>query len=276
MTVKIIYQAALRWGIPAACILIIVAMVAGCVNFSPAKAGNSSSSNGGSGGGSSGSSAGSEGGGSGGGGGGPNSVVADKDNMKVSFVVDCSLTRVEKQQGGTTINIVKLKGDVPFLMSRSWDKKPFIDNYQVYPAGPHPEAKLNLYSEVDQQCPPNTCIPCHFVYEGPVWIDASVQHNAGDAAADWTGMIIPIATETTNHLSGHQLTQYVTNKEPACPVTADEAASMLVTYTESCFLQKDGSSGWAPVSFGDGSAITFFPADSETQLDSTAVFHISG
>jgi hypothetical protein len=186
------------------------------------------------------------------------------------------MTRIDKGTSGIAIDTVKLKGDVPFFMSRSWDKKPFIDYYQVYPAGPHPEAKMNLYSESEIQCTSTNCIPCHFIYEGPVWIDAAIQHKAGDAAADWTGMIVPIATETTNHLSGHQLTQYVTNKEPACTVTADDEAPVLVTNTISCFLQKDGSSGWAPVPFGDGSTITFYPVDSKTQLDSTAVFHISG
>jgi hypothetical protein len=261
MTVKFVYQAALRWGIAAASFLIILAMVAGCVDLSPAKAGNASPSNGGSGGGSGigGAGLGTSGGtgGSGSGSSGGSSVVADKDNQKVSFYLNCQMTEIDKDESRT----VRLSGDVPFLMSRDWDKKPNIDLMQFYTDIPK-EAKLNLYHEYQDKS-------CHFIYDGPVWITAGIRHNAGDAPADWSALIVP-GTETMNARSG-ELTQYVKNMAPGCPQSTDDWATTGILGSVTCFEMD-----YKPMTFGEGSTITFTSDDPKVKLDSTAVFQKNG
>ena len=136
-------------------------------------------------------------------------------------------------------------------MSRDWDKKPNIDLMQFYTDIPK-EAKLNLYHEYQDKS-------CHFIYDGPVWITAGIRHNAGDAPADWSALIVP-GTETMNARSG-ELTQYVKNMAPGCPQSTDDWATTGILGSVTCFEMD-----YKPMTFGEGSTISFTSDDPKVKL----------
>jgi hypothetical protein len=200
------------------------------------------------------------------------SFGADADNRKVSFTIDCSMRKAEVLTGETETRIVKVKGDVPFLMTRNWDKKPLIDGLQVYGSTITGEgAKLDLYSEWDHACTSEHCVPCHYIYKGPVWIGATIMHDPKNAPDDWQVILLP-AAETTNALGSGSLVGYVTTLEPTCPVSAELTTPTLVTTVSSCFAAGD----WKHMPLNDGSQIIFTTNEPNVALDSKAVFHISG
>ena len=277
MTVKTLYQATLPVGILAACILIILLLVAGCTSHNNGS--NTSGSNGGLGGGS-----GSKGAGAGSGGssvgsaagsGGPYPIAADADHIKTVFTINCDSKRVYKSTESTDIQTVKVSGDLPLLIPRDWDKSPMIDHNQNPGAGQMENeggAQLNVHEEWEVQCvSDNDCAPCHYVFDGPIWLFPILKHNKGDPADDWTAQI-QIGENTLNDITDHKMTPYIRNLEPSCPTPGD----IIVDNVQTCFAIGEGTYGETPMSYGDGSKITFHPIDSHTTLDSTAVFHISG
>jgi hypothetical protein len=197
---------------------------------------------------------------------------ADEENRKVSFTIDCTMTKTEVLTGETEKRIVKMKGDVPFLMTRNWDKKPLIDGLQAYGSTVTGEgAKLDLYSEWDHACTSEHCVPCHYIYKGPVWIGATLMHDPKNAPSDWQVILLP-SGETTNALGSGSLVGYVTNLEPSCPLSAELTTPTLVTAVHTCFVAGD----WKHMPLNDGSQLIFTTNEPNVVLDSKAVFHISG
>jgi hypothetical protein len=271
MTAKTLYHATLLSGIPAACILIILLLAAGCTA-------HPGGSNGGPGGGSGSTGAGAGGGSSSGsaaGSGGPYPIVADADHIKTVFTVNCDSRRVYKSTESTDIQTVKVSGDLPLLIDRDWDKSPSIDHDQVFGAGQLENeggAQLTVHDEWEVQCvSDNDCAPCHYVFDGPIWLFPILKHNQNDPADDWSAEI-QIGAVTMNDMVDHKMTPYIRNLEPSCPTPGD----IIVDNVQTCFANGEGTYGYLPMSYGDGSKITFPPIDSHTTLDSTAVFHISG
>jgi len=197
---------------------------------------------------------------------------ADEENRKVSFTIDCTMTKMEILTGETEKRVVKVKGDVPFLMTRNWDKKPLIDGLQAYGSTVTGEgAKLDLYSEWDHACTSEHCVPCHYIYKGPVWIGATLMHDPKNAHEDWQVILLP-SGETTNALGSGSLVGYVTNLELTCPLSAELTTPTLVTAVHSCFVAGD----WKHMPLADGSQLIFTTNEPNVVLDSKAVFHING
>jgi hypothetical protein len=200
------------------------------------------------------------------------SLGADAENRKVSFTIDCSMRKAEVLTSETDTRIVKVKGNVPFSMARNADKKPLIDGLQIYGSTITGEgAKLDLYSEWNHACTSPQCVPCHYLYEGPVWIGATVMHDPKNTPSDWQVILLP-SGETTNAVGSGSLVGYTTTLQPNCPITAEIATTTLVTSVSSCFTAGD----WKHMTLADGSEIVFSSNEPNVALDSKAVFHNGG
>jgi hypothetical protein len=197
---------------------------------------------------------------------------ADAENQKVSFTIDCSMRKAEVLTSETDTRIVKVKGNIPFTMAKDADKKPLVDGLQVYGSTITGEgAKLDLYSEWDHACTSPQCVPCRYIYQGPVWIGATVMHDPKNVPSDWQVILLP-SGETTNAVGSGSLVGYTTTLQPNCPVTAEMATTTLVTSVSSCFSAGD----WKHMTLSDGSEIVFTSNEPNAALESKAVFHASG
>jgi hypothetical protein len=200
------------------------------------------------------------------------SVLPDGENRMVSVTIDCTMKKEEVLTGETDTRIVKIKGDVPFMMAKNWDKKPLIDGLQVYGSTLSGEgAKLDLSSEWNHACTSDKCVPCHYKYSGPVWIGATIMHDPKDVPSDWQVILLP-SGETTNALGSGDLLQYTKNLEPACPLSPELATPTLVTSVSGCFA----AGNWKHFTLNDGIEIIFTTSEPNVALDSKAVFHNGG
>jgi hypothetical protein len=207
-----------------------------------------------------------------------NSLVPDKNNMKAYFTVDCSRSLTVDSSDSTTTTTTRLKGDVPLMVPRNWNKEPSIRSPQSYGAGPYGgEAKLDLHSESITICKKPDCKPCHWVYNGPAGVGVSIYHDPKDAPADWTAALNPIGTPTMNSLSGDTLDQYTTNLEPACLMTDTHAMTGSLYYASvvPCLDVEHEGRVTKPFTFSENSIITYTSTDPEETFDSTATFHFS-
>jgi hypothetical protein len=207
-----------------------------------------------------------------------NSLVPDKNYLKAYFHVDCSRSRTSVSSDSTSTTTTTLKGDVPVMVLRNWNREPAISSLQDYGSGPYGgEAKLDLHSELIVTCKKPDCKPCHWIYNGPAGVGVSIKHDPKDAPADWTAALDVIGTPTTNSVSGGTLDQYTANLEPACGLSDVHAETMSLYYESvPCFDVEHESMLTKPFTYGDGSKITYTSTDPEETFDSTAVFHFSG
>jgi hypothetical protein len=198
------------------------------------------------------------------------SVLADEENRQVSLAIDCTMKKEEILTKESDTRIVKIKGDVPFTMAKNWDKTPLIDGLQVYGSAQSGGAtKLDLYSELNHACTSENCVPCHFIYKGPVWIGATVMHDPKNTPSDWQVIVLP-AGETINDLGSGTLVQYTKNLETSCPLSSEQATTILVTSAYGCFAGGEKTHA----ALNEGSEITFATQDPNVKLDSKAVFHV--
>ena len=206
------------------------------------------------------------------------SLVPDANHLKAYFAVDCSRSRTVDSSDSTETKTMTLKGDVPVMVLRNWNREPAISSLQDYGSGPYGgETKLNLHSELIITCKKPDCKPCHWVYNGPAGVGVSIYHNPKDAPADWTAALNVIGTPTTNSVSDGTLDQYTTNLEPACGLTDSHGETMSLYYESvPCLDVEHESMLTKPFTFGDGSKITYTSTDPGETFDSTAVFHFSG
>jgi len=205
------------------------------------------------------------------------SLKPDDKNMKVYFTVDCSRSSTVVDSNSITTKTMTLKGDVPLMVLRNWNKEPKIRSHQDYGSGPYGgEAKLDLHSEMIIICKKPDCKPCHWVYNGPAGVGVSVHHDPKDAPADWTAALNVIGTPTTDSLSTGALDQYTANLEPACDLS-DVHAMTGSLYYESvpCLDVEHESMVTKPFTFSENQNITYTSSDPEETFDSTATFHFS-
>ena len=186
------------------------------------------------------------------------SAAANDELRKAYFTVDCTMTKVDDQD----TNTVKISGNVPLSILKKWDQRPWIDTVPLYQGG----AKLDVYSEWNHVCTSGDCIPCHFIYKGPVEIDDTITHQPQDNTYDWKVTILSDLSAGENT----KLVQYTKNEEPACPISAEDATTGLITELQTCFEQEN-----KPFTLGDGVKIVWTSTDPKVTLDSTAVFHFS-
>ena len=213
-------------------------------------------------------------GGSGGGSGSgtSSSVAANDKSMKAHFTVDCARTMVHDELDYTDTYTTKIQGDVPVLVDRDWNKQGSqVDGSFPYVGKGEGEAILKLNSEWKHTCKKAGCTPCHFIYNGPFGLGASIAHNQNDAPADWTALITGLGTPTMDAVMEGKMNQYVTSLDPACDSLKDASAVGLYGKSEFCFGLPP-----KPLTFSDGSTITWTSTDPEVTLASIAVFHISG
>jgi hypothetical protein len=206
------------------------------------------------------------------------SLVPDANYLKTYFTVDCSRSRTVDTSDSTTTTTTTLKGDVPVMVLRNWNKEPKIRSPQDYGSGPYGgEAKLDLHSELIVTCKKPDCKPCHWIYHGPAGVGVSIYHDPKDAPADWTAALDPIGTPTMNSVSDGTLDQYTTNLEPACLMTDTHAMTGSLYYGSvvPCLDVEHESMITKPFTFSEGSKITYTSSDPEETFDSTASFHFS-
>jgi len=205
------------------------------------------------------------------------SLVPDDKNMKVYFTVDCSRSLTVDSSDSITTTTTILKGDVPVMVPRNWNKVPKIRSPQDYGSGPYGgEAKLDLHSELIVICKKPDCKPCHWVYNGPAGVGVSVHHDPKDASADWTAALNVIGTPTTDSVSTGALDQYTANLEPACGITDLHGETMSLYYESvPCLDVEHESMITKPFTFSEGSKIIYTSSDPEETFDSIAVFHFS-
>jgi len=206
------------------------------------------------------------------------SLVPDDKYMKAYFTVDCSKILTSDSSDSTTTKTTRLKGDVPVMVLRNWNKQPAISSLQDYGSGPYGgEAKLDLRSELIITCKKPDCKPCHWVYNGPAGVGVSIQHDPKDDPADWTAALNVIGTPTTNSVFGGTLDQYTTNLEPACGMSDIHGMTGSLYYESvPCLDVEHESMLTKPFRFADGSKITYTSTDPEETFASTAVFRFSG
>ena len=203
--------------------------------------------------------------------------VPDTGSMKAHFSVDCTRTLVDDQPDHTDTWTAKLNGNAPLMVSRNWNAEPAISSPQFYwTSFTEGGEKPTLHAEWIRICKSPPCTPCHFVYDGPAEIGASIRHDPKNAPAEWTALLTGIGSPTHEAVSDGQMDQYTTNTESTCTVTDNHFM------TVSLYLQSDNcfDTQYAPVTgyeksftLGDGSMITYTSNDPKANLDSTAVFH---
>lgn len=207
-----------------------------------------------------------------------NSLVPDANYMKTYFTVDCSRSLTVDSSDSTTTTTTRLKGDVPVMVPRKWNKEPKIRSLQSYGSGPYGgEAKLDLHSELIVVCKKPDCKPCHWVYNGPAGVGVSIDHDPKDAPADWTAALNPIGTPTMNSVSTGALDQYTVNLEPACGLSDVHAMTSSLYYGSvvPCLDVEHESMVTKPFTFSEDQKITYTSSDPEETFDSTATFHFS-
>jgi hypothetical protein len=206
-----------------------------------------------------------------------NSQVPDANSMKTYFTIDCSRSRTSVSSDSVTTTTTTLRGDVPLMVLRNWNKEPKIRSLQDYGSGPYGgEAKLDLRSELIITCKKPDCKPCHWVYNGPAGVGVSIRHDPKNAPADWAAALNLIGTPTTNSVSDGTLDHYTTNLEPACGISDVHAETMSLYYESvPCLDVEHESMVTKPFTFSEGSKITYTSSDSEETFDSTATFHFS-
>jgi hypothetical protein len=198
------------------------------------------------------------------------SVAANDKYMKADFTVDCTRIMVHDELDYTDTYTTKVKGVVPFLVERDWNKQG-PQTYGTHLSGGEGETILNLNSEWKRTCKKAGCTPCHLIYNGPFGLGASIAHYQNDAPADWKALITGLGTPTYDAVMEGKMNQYTTSLDPSCNTLKDASAGVLYTNTEFCFGLPP-----KPFTFSDGSTITWTSTDPEVDLHSTAVFHISG
>jgi hypothetical protein len=206
-----------------------------------------------------------------------NSLVPDANYMKTYFTIDCSRSRTSVSSDSVTTTTTTLKGDVPVMVLRNWNKEPKIRALQDYGSGPFGgEAKLDLRSELIITCKKPDCKPCHWVYNGPAGVGVSIRHDPKNAPADWAAALNLIGTPTTNSVSDGTLDHYTTNLEPTCSISDVHAETMSLYYESvPCLDVEHESMITKPFTFSEGSKITYTSGDPEETFDSTAIFHFS-
>jgi hypothetical protein len=206
-----------------------------------------------------------------------NSLVPDANSMKTYFTIDCSRSRTSVSSDSITTTTTTLRGDVPLMVLRNWNKEPKIRSLQDYGSGPYGgEAKLDLRSELIIICKKPDCKPCHWVYNGPAGVGVSIKHDPKNAPADWAAALNLIGTPTTNSVSDGTLDQYTVNLEPACGISDVHAETMSLYYESlPCLDVEHESMLTKPFTFSEGSKITYTSSDPEETFDSTAIFHFS-
>jgi hypothetical protein len=199
------------------------------------------------------------------GGGTGNSGAVDNSQINVYFILDCTMTDVHDNGDTIDTSMVKVKGNVPFLMDRDWHTTNIHDLPEFFgSAVSGKETHVNIFSEWNHHCKQKSedCMSCHYKYTGPAVIDAEIQHLPSDAPDDWSAQIIYRAMDST---------EYTTSLEPSPTCDSPEAinaATMEMTYeVEKCWEEKH-------MSLTDGSIITYTSSDPDVTLDSTAVFHV--
>jgi hypothetical protein len=204
----------------------------------------------------------------------------DAGSMKAHFSVDCTRTLVDDQPDHTDTWTAKLNGNAPLMVSRNWNVEPAISSPQFYwTSFTEGGAKPTLHAEWIRICKSPPCTPCHFVYDGPAEIGASIRHDPKNAPVQWTALLTGIGSPTHEAVSDGKMDQYTTNAESSCTITDNHFM------TVSLYLQSDNcfDTQYAPVTgyeksftFSDSSMITYTSTDPKASLDSTAVFHFGG
>jgi len=261
MAVSVRKDTVLWYSCAAVCLLVVLVMAAGCSMMT-----NKDSQNAG-------------GSGGGGGGGSGNTGSGAGSQQPVFFSLICNYKDVTHQTSEPTTTTIKLSGDVPLKVDRdvlTLAKDPVPIFYSNDLNG-GPGARLNVNAEYDILCTPGEqdCTPCHYSYEGPVLVSATIRHDPPNGPAAWTLDLNDIGTFSTLN-PDNELNRYVTVKEPSsdrCDPTGIKGlvVTSVLTQTGNCWGAPETHP--LPMTYGDGEEVIFTSPDPEVTLDSKAVFH---
>jgi len=270
----------------AACIVVAVCLATGCTSFFQAKTGDfgaatknaSGSTSDGS-------------GGTNGGGNGPHSgtgtngkSASDKSGStgsgsasmaKAVFRIACSLTRVHDNGDTVDTTTVKFNQEVPFVTDADpitlASEDPYMDYESMSDDGYGTKLPINVqWDHTCKQGGSGSCLEFHYVYDGPIWIDGMLSHTAGHAPNDWSVQFSDVTTTSALDATGKP-DRYSTFKGGS--PTPDMKSMMTTIATTEANTCWDGAGGAHPVTYGDGSQITYNTDDPEVTLDSAAVMH---
>jgi len=277
--------------------VVAICLIAGCTGFSPAKTGDfgaaaknaSGSVPGGSPGGSSGGGGGIKEGGNGQHGGTGSTGTAGESASgrsgstgskspsmaKVVFRIACSLTRVHDNGDAIDTTTVKFNQEVPFVTDADAvtkaSEEPYM-NYQSMSADGY-GTRLPVKVQWDHTCKQGesgSCLDFHYVYDGPIWIDGMLSHTAGQGPDEWSVQFSDVATTSALDATGNPDRYSVFKGGSPAPDMKSMVTTIATTEPNACW---DGAGGAHPVTYGDGSQITYTSDDPEVTLDSAAVMH---
>jgi hypothetical protein len=195
--------------------------------------------------------------------------LPEMENLKVSFQIDCSTSISRKMGDGRETTSVTLRGNTPFYMSRDHDKMPLLGMQQIYPPAMGVEDPVSYHAEYRSECHGTDCRPCHFTYDGPMWVAPAIMHDPQDPVRDWKAQFN--ATGLQRYAADPALGSNTHNLEPGCLLAPEEATLMLLSEAQMCFSGPPR----VPFKLTSGEKIVFRSDDPDRQLDSEATFSFS-